>query len=242
MKKYFENFEWALPSAFSSPLANCRFEQGDILYDNLAAYSMTWGEAKKLLRYSIQITFPPRAPQGSSSSDSASAFESNWHSRVELEITNYSDGTRKNVTTTQGQLYKALWKGPIDSLFDTSPPSIPLTAPDVHKRLKLFMPTNPTELTILFAHDETSLIHIGKQARLKQTLPQSVIYSDISNAEICQKLTVEILPTVKIIQIQTDIPLTEITELLKSALYTPSKNRIATEDRFSTKSHCLITQ
>ena len=59
-KDYFTCFDWAVPKAFKEPLASCRFEQGDILYDTPKAYEGTWADALQHLRFSIQIKSPAR--------------------------------------------------------------------------------------------------------------------------------------------------------------------------------------
>ena len=45
---FLDGFLWAVPTAFSDPLAACRFEQGDILYDTKKAYEGTWGRSPYL--------------------------------------------------------------------------------------------------------------------------------------------------------------------------------------------------
>ena len=87
--EFFPGFAWAVCKAFREPLASCRFEQGDILYDTKKAYEGTWGEAINHLHFSIQINSPKRGIATKKKQDEASAFADNWKQQVELDLVKY---------------------------------------------------------------------------------------------------------------------------------------------------------
>jgi hypothetical protein len=71
--EYFDGFNWAVPVAFAEPLAACRFEQGDILYDTRRAYEGSWGDALPHIKYSIQVKSPMRGPSTKSEKEEESS-------------------------------------------------------------------------------------------------------------------------------------------------------------------------
>lgn len=128
--EFFDGFAWALPKAFAAPLAACRFEQGDILYDTTKAYEGEWGIARSHIGHSIEIQSPMRGGGIKSDEDQKSVFASNWSSRVEFTLRDYRTETERHVTTTQGRLYWLLWKGNIES-FEVETVRLPASASEL---------------------------------------------------------------------------------------------------------------
>jgi hypothetical protein len=109
--EFFSGFKWAVPVAFSDAVAACRFEEGDMLYDSPAAHMEPWADAKANINYSLQVRFPAR---GSGTAESAEryVFKGNWGSEVRVDVHPHKATIGENgITTTQGRLYSALWKG-----------------------------------------------------------------------------------------------------------------------------------
>lgn len=133
---FFPQFKWAVPVAFSDAISACRFERGDIFYDNIKGYER-WDEALKFLKYSIQVHYPERQG-GISQQVSASIFKNNWSSEARLELTDYENNrAKKYVYTTQGRLFTLLWRGDLDVLdMNAQEPSCPLLLSDAKNRLK----------------------------------------------------------------------------------------------------------
>jgi hypothetical protein len=99
---YFDGFSWAVPVAFAEPLAACRFEEGDILYDTRRAYEGTWGEALPHIKHSIQVRSPMRGPGTKPEKEEESVFTDNWNMTVVFTLTDYKANKTKEITTTQG--------------------------------------------------------------------------------------------------------------------------------------------
>ncbi|GKS62695.1 hypothetical protein YTPLAS21_21530 [Candidatus Nitrosocosmicus sp.] len=97
--KYFDDFVWAVPISFSDPLSKCRFEQGDMLYDTKKTYEEPWGEALKIMNYSIQISFPSRAQTAKTNQEAEIVFSSNWDSEVVFDLYNYKVGKKEKITS-----------------------------------------------------------------------------------------------------------------------------------------------
>ncbi|MDO6564656.1 hypothetical protein Q4488_14830 [Amphritea sp. 1_MG-2023] len=109
--EFFSNFSWAVPQSFSDAVALCRFEEGDVLYDTSKAYDGSWGEAVKQITYFLQVRYPIRATSGEKG-NVGGVFEKNWSSEVRIELyKNQEKVGIGQITTTQGRLYTAIWKG-----------------------------------------------------------------------------------------------------------------------------------
>ncbi len=126
---YYSKFSWAIPSAFSSCLGNCIFEQGDVLYDSPVGYNSEQNHEKSL-NYRIQIISPKRktpTSQASDNNESTNLFPANWDSAVELALWDIKNGVKSIKRTKQGNLYYLLWKGDITYLDSENSPEIPVT-------------------------------------------------------------------------------------------------------------------
>ncbi len=134
--EFFSGFKWAVPKAFSDAVALCRFEEGDILYDTEKAYIDNWEKACKFIEHSLQVRYPARVG-GGASEKGGGVFSGNWGSEVRIDLYKNQDKVGVGqITTTQGRLYTALWKGDISILKkESEEPPIPLTVQDVTKTL-----------------------------------------------------------------------------------------------------------
>lgn len=133
--EFFDGFKWAIPRAFAAPLAACRFEQGDVLYDTPKAYEGEWASALKHIGHSVVVKRPLRGGSTKADGEQESMFADNWNSRVELSIRDFKRDEEREVTTTQGRLYWLLWKGDLAS-WETADVPLPMQAKESLKRLR----------------------------------------------------------------------------------------------------------
>lgn len=254
---FFPQFKWAIPIAFCDAISVCRFEQGDILYDNIRGYDQ-WDEAIKFLNYSIQIRYPERQG-GTAQKISKSVFVNNWWSKVRFEITNYKNNSvKKHVDTTQGRLFRLLWHGNLDALDENTPePPPPLLLSDAKKLLKdtigkfkekarrkilnpflFIIPYDPINAT-----SEEKYLKIN--AQLKNTFDFFCI--ELSPEETGVTGWQDLSPTIsfKCFAINTTDQ-QKIQNTLKDALYKPSSNNKKATDskkgRFDLKRHGLLVK
>lgn len=128
--EFFSEFKWAIPYAFADALGKCQFAEGDVLYLNKAAYKKQFDAQS--VGAAFQVLYPERqrtAPK----EEINKIFEKNWHSEVRVQEyaveSPSSDRLAKKgslVTTTQGRLYTAMWKGDASILdMNVAPPEMP---------------------------------------------------------------------------------------------------------------------
>ena len=128
-----EGFEWAVPRAFAGAVSACRFEQGDVLYSDGAAYGDGTGPGS---RFALQVLDPPKTARALSAEAEGNRFEANWSSPVELDLIDCQNGETRRCTTTQGRLFSCLWRGDRDQLDARgAEPEPPLSQRDLHRRL-----------------------------------------------------------------------------------------------------------
>jgi hypothetical protein len=246
--EFFPGFAWAVRKAFREPLASCRFEQGDILYDTKKAYEGTWNDAINHLRFSIQINSPLRGIVSNKKQDEASVFTENWRQLVELDLVEYPSKKTLLFSTTQGRLYTTLWKGDIRQLkYDSPEPPVPRLAKDalinIPSTSDMFVLKCTTGIThpILFImpFDETNEILRIKMQNIKNNLkefqPQTLLSDPeefgLPNAN-------EYVPTFKLACFVMDtIEQRGVYVKLKEALYSRSKDKRIDVDRFKLERH-----
>ena len=134
--EFFTRFSWAVPMVFSDAIANCKFEEGDIIYDSQPAYK-EWRIASKSIRYGVQVKFPRRTLRVTKGKSDTVAL-ANWNSEVKIELKKFFDEPSvQPINTTQGRLFSLLWKGSLEILNEDQPdPSPPLLLKDVKKVLE----------------------------------------------------------------------------------------------------------
>lgn len=111
----YSGFAWAVPQAFGAALHACRFEQGDVLYSDAAAYDES-KRGKPPSGYHIQVLDPPRTSRAVSAEGEGQRFFSNWESPVRFEWMDYRKKTSEQRKSSQGGLFTCLWRGDLDAL------------------------------------------------------------------------------------------------------------------------------
>lgn len=248
---FFTEFKWAVPHAFSSAIASCRFEQGDVLYDTPLAYNGTWAEAERHINHSLQVKFPPRSSSADMSNNDASVFSANWSAKVVFEFHDHKTKTTQLIETTQGRLYTLLWRGNLECFLDEST-SAPKQAIELLDELDLAV--NFIKLKTLkdknvkgfflipFCQASSQLIE--KQNSISSVFSDFISFnkSEFKLNEIESFPFVDYVPTTKIVGFFFDEKTSEIqiTELIKKALYKPSKDKKTDKVNFSVSNHGLL--
>lgn len=112
---YFEKFSWYLPSSFSDNIAQCKFEQGDVIYP-IKTKGEYWQKEIDEFEFLIQIKSPERT-NSTNSDNELNLFKKNWSSVVKLEIIYPKDFSKNYIlSTTQGKLLIFLNSNKLDIL------------------------------------------------------------------------------------------------------------------------------
>jgi hypothetical protein len=138
----YPRFAWAVPRAFGAAISACRFEQGDVLYSDAAAYDdEKCGEARSGAH--IQILDPPRSARATTGEGEGQRFFVNWESPVQFEWMDYSTGHGEVRDSTQGRVFTCLWRGEGDALDpsqESVEPARPFLLRDLHSRIEQSVP------------------------------------------------------------------------------------------------------
>ena len=132
---FFDGFAWAVPTAFASALAALRFEQGDVVFRDSAAYGPLAGAiASDCL--AIQVLHPPRSARSVPVDAEGGRRLASWQSEVRIELIELAAGTREARTVSQGKLLMTLWRGDESWLdADRDEPPLPKNARDLAQAL-----------------------------------------------------------------------------------------------------------
>ena len=229
MSKFFPSFSWAVPLAFSDAVNLCRFEEGDILYDSPLAYEKCWSTAFDRGASALQIKYPARS--SSAAKGAGAVFEKNWVSEVRVDL--YKKLKKPvSITTTQGKLYSALWKGNLGLLEAKADPPLPIRLKQIMRMLKV-MPNQiinlaSGSLTFVLPRDMSNSVSKLKYQKINAVLsphlhtkePIILLPKDAGLPD-CETIA----PTVEIALFPLTLDNTdELTELIKSAVYTPGQN------------------
>jgi hypothetical protein len=245
---FFPNFTWAITRAFADPLSTCRFEQGDTLYDNEAAYQQPWSKTIKTAGRAIQVLSPSRGVSSKSPGQDDSAFADNWQQEVIFDLHQLKTGSSETITTTQGRLYTLLWRGDTKILDEaTDAPSVPQQASALKKLLpeavKLFqtelMP-DPNLIRFLLPCDLAAGLYYDKYLNVKKKLDSE--FSTTVQLEPAGSLGGQqgFLPTVHVAAFTLQGATAEQVEsALQDVLYKPSAGRKGVA-RFRLKTHGLL--
>ena len=115
MEDRINGFEWYLPLAFKDSVAQCKFEQGDVIYRH-KPQGKNWGEEIQHIDFLIQVQSPTRTMN--TANEDLNVFDSNWNSKIVFEKhypNNFS--LNKSIETTQGKFFTFLWKND-ESIFN----------------------------------------------------------------------------------------------------------------------------
>jgi hypothetical protein len=139
---FFPGMVWPVPVAFAGAIAAMRFEQGDVLYRDPAAYETLEGKIPKGLS-AIQVLLPKRSARVSTSSEfEGDRRKANWQSEVTVELVDLARGQSQVRVLTQGKLAMAIFRGD-DAWLDPTreEPSIPRSARELQQRLAEAVPS-----------------------------------------------------------------------------------------------------
>jgi len=246
---YFYGFTWAIPKAFAIPLNECRFEEGDLLYDNKLAYEQPWSMAIKQMKYSIQIQLPMRGTVSKMDKDKDSVFTDNWHQSVTFELNDYQSNLTKIIKTTQGRLYTLLWKGDFSVLDEThADPPTPSLSKAVIKQLSHTVPSFKNQISrlmnapnlFIMPFDLSNDLLKSKEIKIENALSEQFAIKKIylTPEEAGLKAQNGFAPTLLLLCIAIDSPSpSNMKEILKSALYSPSKDKKSITERFRLEAH-----
>ena len=241
--EFFTGFKWAVPKAFTDALFQCRFEEGDILYDSENAYA-EWGKARKYVNNSIQVRFPSKVVS-SIVSEEKSVFFRNWDSEVRLDL--FEEMLKVDpgqIHTTQGRLYTMLWKGDLEILdLRTENPEPPIMASQIKNKLteakKKAIEISNGSLVFVMAYDSASAVLKEKYEALASNHgTQAKLFSP---KEAGFKDWERMCPTIEIAFFGAgNLQENEFREKLKKWLYKPTKKQSDSVDRFSIERHGII--
>lgn len=246
--EFFDGFSWAVPLAFADPLAACRFEQGDILYNTRRAYEGAWGEALPHITYSVQVKFPSRGTGTKTGKEEDSVFTDNWNMTIVFSFTDHKENKTREVTTTQGRLYSLLWKGDLHVIDkDAPPPPVPMLAMQILSDLpsaiyhvkKIVLKGEASNCVFLMPYDRTRLLLKTKFQKVEDSLKgfkTQICFVSPSEAELASETG--FAPTVSIACFCVHgTPYSEIEQALKKALYTPSKDKKTDKEGYRITAH-----
>jgi hypothetical protein len=243
--RFFDGFSWAVLTAFAGPVAACRFELGDTLYDTRRAYEGTWGEALPYISWSIQVRSPSKSATAQSQSGSVT-FSDNWNQRVDFDLRDYRKNTKTEIETAQGRLYTLLWKGDLGCLDETrEAPPVPVLAmnilSDLPKALDHFKGSAPATSRTLFLipYDRSHELLRSKCQRIGDALSMrfdsGVLLASPEQAGLISETG--FAPTARIACFCVDGKRSHVEDLLKQTLYRPAKEKETDRDNFRLASH-----
>ncbi len=240
--EFFAGFAWALPGSFADPLEKCRFERGDVVYDDPAAYTCDWAGARAAARRIVQVRLPQQGDSAKQDQGAASVFADNWRHSAEIDLIETADLSTRTIETTQGRLYTFLWRGD-EAVLDlgVSEPPLPLLAGDMRNLLEGAAPRVAAQVDVegpgqLFV---TPYDHASSRLREKDRGIRTAMAAHPG----CKAHEVPVaekgaLPTLCwMAYLIPGLDEDGVTELLKPALYNPQGNRTGKADRFDLKRH-----
>lgn len=242
MENKIDGFEWHLPLAYRDSVAQCKFEQGDVIYKR-ATSGNNWGEEKEGIDFLLQVKSPTRAINNTKGD--LDVFSSNWNTKIVFEKIYPNElNANKVIETTQGAFFSYLWKND-ENIFNTTvlKPCLTSVRPKFinSEFIKTKIPIGYTGFAIIT--DSVSDLLTSKSNDVKKALTESFsCYTKTFNCE--EALYVNALnenqnsgfsPTIAIelfiINSQDSI---KITEEIKNVLFKGKK------DQFSIQTHGIL--
>lgn len=248
-KDYFDLFTWAIPTAFSTPLSQCYFESGDMLYNTKKAYLSPWSKALEHVKHMIQVTFPQRTFTYKSDIIAPSIFEKNWKTPVEFDFYNFENAAikdKKHIITSQGALYTFLWKGDYDLLLSKDNISIPFRGNflkksfsyEIKKQLQRSLENNyDFKEAFIMPYDKTNPLLKSKYKDILNKLNRSAKTFKVLYARFANYNEIEICPTMHLVcfllnEFSSDSVLHDI---IRNSVYKTLKE--SNEDKFKIGKH-----
>ncbi|MBU0743117.1 hypothetical protein KKA85_07080 [bacterium] len=244
--EFFAGFAWALPWAFADPLEKCRFERGDVVYDDPAPYSCDWAGTRAAAGRIVQVRLPQQGDSAKQDKDAASVFADNWCRSAEVDLIETADRSRRGIPTTQGRLYTFLWRDD-ESVLDLEAPEppLPLLAGELRALLdeaaprvaaQVDAPAGRAQLFVTpFDYASSRLREKGRDIReALEAVP------DCRELEFPVELddSRDPLPTLRWkAYLVPGVDEAALTDLLKPALYNPQGDRNGRADRFNLSRH-----
>ena len=247
---FLEGFAWAVPEAFAPAIAACCFSPGDLLYDSPKAYEGCWGDARKHLRYFLQVSSSTGVGAvGTGGGDESDVFDQNWHSGIEITLTSKQSGEVRQVRTTQGHVYTLLWRGmPPDANWDALAIRKPLRTAEAHQVLEK-VSEKCVELSgardrthFLIAHDPVNPISALKVRKVREVLQEKFSCRETSSlpSEVNVPASGDYAPTIRFEIFTLKGDRVAVHDALKSVLYVPTKNKKTDRVAFKLRSHGLL--
>jgi hypothetical protein len=262
--KYIPGFTWPVPWAFKDAVAECLFEEGDILYDDRRAYcehGELWGEVAQYLRLSVQVLYPKRSIRPSSDGEDneqevraggkklkLDRFMVNWRRRVDLTIFVHEEHRHEIVSTTQGRLFTMLWKGnPSIINPKTREPAAPVGAAELSRAVRNMKDNERlrslvgNESIFMLVSDQVSDLMVDKLSRVRACVARfyKAIGETIRPGDLCPVLENIVKPAITIQYFRLGaVSLSEFTEQLRPYLYMGIREE--KDSRFRVKTHGLF--
>jgi len=237
---FFPGFKWAVPTAFADAVFQCRFEEGDVLYNSKEAYD-DWAKTKEQITNSIQIRYPSKVVAPLSSNEK-SVLLHNWNTEVRLDL--YGNSTKVGqgqIHTTQGRLFTLLWKGDLNVLdTNTKNPKPPIIATQVKKSL-VDIQSKAVEFarnSLFFAmvYDQASPLLKWKLSKLIQQFNYQPLH--LTPKEAGLKNWAAVSPTIEILFFKAnEMSGQEFHDKLKEALYNPTTTKKTNKENFRISDH-----
>lgn len=248
---FYAGFSWAVPVAFGSALQACRFERGDVLYSDRAAYDESTKRADPT-RYQIQVLDPPRSAWAITSDAEGQRFTANWESSVIFEFTDRETGATTQRSATQGKLFSCLWHGDREWLEagEEKRPVVPRLLRELQSRvgettavLQERLRDARTRQIFAFAHDLSSDASRVKVHAILAVLEARLATErcDLTVAEAGIEGAASFLPTLRIcgMGLSTADP-TQVSDVLKGVLYGANATQGDQPDRFRLSRHGVL--
>lgn len=251
---YFNGFKWTLPKSFADALSKCLFEVGDVIYDTPEAYSLSWGDAKSIIKNSIQIKSISAINIFLDDKNNESAFFENWDSEVVFDFYSYPSLEKKEIKSTQGRLYSFLWKGDDNFILaKNSPVEKPIMLKSVFKNNSDYQfniakkVSDRSEFIFYFPIDVATESYNEKTQKIIRSFKRnsnSLTYNfkSYSPKELDLISSESFCPTIQFMVFEINGSSDVINDALKFALYNPSKNKKSDREYFRLKSHGLLLQ
>jgi hypothetical protein len=239
MENRIHGFQWYLPLAYKDSVAQCKFEQGDVIYRKEA--QLTWDEFGEV-DFLFQVKSPSRMDNAKGDFD---VFNYNWDSEIIVEqIYPKSPALNKIITTTQGSFYSFLWKNDENLLERKALPPVLNAIRPKHinsEFIKTKIPSGNSGFATII--DTVSDLSGSKRKAINEIFSMSYTYTTqtfssyeaISDTALMEESNSGFSPTIAVeLHIINSNDVSHIKEQVKVALYKGLK------DRFNINSHGII--